>query len=350
MGKTATGRDAAITKEATEATAPLTVALYLARWLSHMQGRVRAVTYEGYEALIRRHALPELGDHVLAELRPLDLQELYGGLHAQGQLSAGTILNLHLVLTQAFGQAVRWQLLTRNPAAGAQAPRPQRPARLIVDEALLEQLLQETAGTVYELPCAFAAATGMRRGEILALRWSDLIAHRSRLQVVRTLVPTAQGLVFEQPKTPRSRRSIVLPEFLRGYLERQEGRQADRRTQATAPWQETDLIMDRGDGGPVNPDSLSAGWGRLLRKRGLPRVRFHDLRHAHATLLLVQGVHPKIVSERLGHASIGITLDTYSHVLPSLQSQAANAFDALFATSRSASDRPAAAGAPGGLC
>jgi integrase len=328
MGKTATARDAATA----EATAPLTVALYLTRWLSHMQGRVRAVTYEGYEALIRRHALPELGAHVLTELRPLDLQELYGGLLAHGQLSAGTILNLHLVLTQAFGQAVRWQLLARNPAAGAQPPRPQRALRVIVDEALLARLLQETAGTVYELPCAFAAATGMRRGEILAARWTDITADRSRLQVVRTLVPTAQGLVFEQPKTARSRRSIVLPEFLRGYLERQEGLQAERRAQASSAWQETDLVVDRGNGDPVNPDSFSAGWGRLLRKRGLPRVRFHDLRHAHATLLLVQGVHPKIVSERLGHASIGITLDTYSHVLPSLQSQAAEAFDALFST------------------
>jgi integrase len=322
--------DTADTRGLAEQLPGLTMAAFLERWLAHMRGRVRAVTYEGYEVLVRRHALPALGGVPLSGLRPLHFQELYAGLLAEGRLSAGTVLNLHLVLAQSLGQAVRWQLLAQNPAAGAQPPRPRRAPRLVVDQVLAGHLLKATSGSAYELPCAVALATGMRRGEILALRWSDISADRGRAQVVRTLEPTADGLRFEQPKTARSRRSVALPGFLRGYLERQHAAQADRRIAATASWQLTDLVVDRGDGGPVNPDTLSAGWARFLRSRGLPRVRFHDLRHAHATLLLVQGVHPKIVSERLGHASIGITLDTYSHVLPSLQGQAADAFDALF--------------------
>jgi len=311
----------------------LTVAAYLERWLAHTRGRVRDVTYEGYETLLRLHALPRIGRLRLEELRPLAIQDLYAELLAGGRerapLGAGTVLNLHLVLTQAFGQAVRWQLLAANPVAGAQPPRPRRPARPLVDPSLLAILLASVAGTWLEAPAAVAAATGMRRGEILALRWADLRGDLSTAHVQRTLQPTRQGLVFEQPKTARSRRTVLLPAFLRPHLERQRAAQAARRAGA-ADWQEQGLLIDRGDGRPLNPDTLSAGWARHLRRRSLPPIRFHDLRHAHATLMLAQGVHPKVVSERLGHASVGITLDTYSHVLPSLQEEAVAAFDALF--------------------
>jgi len=310
-----------------------TIAEYLGEWLSHVHGRVRRVTYEGYECLLRCHALPSLAAVGLAELTPLRLQLLYSDLLAGSDsrrpLSGGTVLNLHLVLNQALSQAVRWQLLAANPAAGVQAPRPKRSQRLAVDPELAQRLLEATVGTTYELPCALALATGMRRGEILALRWSDVSPNLGSLQVVRTLQPSQVGLVYEEPKTARSRRRVMLPEFVRPYLERQRAAQAGRR-ESVAEWREEGLVIDRGDGRPLNPDTLSTGWARRLRLKGLPGVRFHDLRHAHATLLLLQGVHPKIVSERLGHASIGITLDTYSHVLPSLQSQAADAFDALF--------------------
>ena len=312
----------------------ITTEAYLLRWLSHSRNRVRSVTYEGYESLLRLHALPTLGSRPLRDLRPLDLQNLYLDLTDSDddstRLSGGTVLNLHLVLTQALGQAVRWQLLPSNPAAGAQPPRPRRPPRLVVDQTLAGQLLAAVAGTRLELPAAIAIATGMRRGEILALRWHDLDPERTIAHVQRSLQPTKHGLVFEQPKTARSRRAVALPAFLKPYLRSQERDQTSRRDRHGDAWTELDLIIDRGDGNPINPDTLSAGWARHLRRHKLPRVRFHDLRHAHATLMLTKGVHPKIVSERLGHASIGITLDTYSHVLPSLQHEAAAAFDELF--------------------
>lgn len=314
----------------------LTVEAFLQRWLLHARGRVRAVTYEGYESLLRLHATPRLGEHVLAEVSPLLIQDLYGELSAAPPagpgLSGGSVLNLHLVLTQAFGQAVRWQLLSVNPVAGAQPPRPRRPPRLVVDSDLLRRLLDAVAGTWLEAPAGIAAATGMRRGEILALRWTDLDPGFTLLRVQRTLQPTNGGLVFEQPKTPRSRRTVLLPQFLRPFLERQRDDQQRRRDTLNERWLDNGLVLDRGDGRPINPDTLSTGWARFLRQHALPPVRFHDLRHAHATLMLTQGVHPKVVSERLGHASIGITLDTYSHVLPTLQQEAAEAFDQLFTT------------------
>lgn len=193
----------------------LSVETYLLRWLAHSRSRVRSVTYEGYESLLRLHALPHLGSRPLRDLRPLDLQNLYLDLIESDddstRLSGGSMLNLHLVLTQALGQAVRWQLLPSNPAAGAQPPRPRRPPRLIVDQILAGSLLTAVAGTRLELPAAVAIATGMRRGEILALRWQDLDPEYKIAHVQRSLQPNKHGLVFEQPKTARSRRAVALP-------------------------------------------------------------------------------------------------------------------------------------------
>lgn len=310
---------------------------YLDDWLAHVSGRVRAKTWQGYEGLIRLYARPSLGEVPLAEIGPLDLQHLYSGLLSDPgrPLSGGTVLNLHLVLTQALGQAVRWGYLSSNPAAGAQPPRPRRAEAAQVDAALCERILAAARGTRFECPAAIAISTGMRRGEILGLRWSDIDPDLLLAHVRRSLQPTRRGLVFEQPKTKRSRRAVMLPGFLRPYLERQSKDQSRRRSERGAAWCETDLVIDRGDGAPLHPDTLSSRWGVFLSRAGLPHVRFHDLRHAHATLMLLQGVHPKVVSERLGHASVGITLDTYSHVLPAMQAEATRAFDELFAQARS---------------
>ncbi len=145
----------------------------------------------------------------------------------------------------------------------------------------------------------------------------------------RSVHPTRDGLAYELPKTKRSRRAVVLPQYLRLMLRAQREAQAERREDSGLDVQH-DLVVDDADGDPMHPDLLSGGWRRALRHAGLPPVRFHDLRHAHATLILQQGIHPKIVSERLGHSSIGITLDTYSHVLPSMQAEAAKAVDQIF--------------------
>jgi len=311
----------------------LSVQGYLQDWLQHVRTRVRRRTYEGYEGVLRRYVFNRLATVELAELKPLDLQHLYTDLLANSDppLCAGTVLNTHLVLTQAFGQAVRWGLIPSNPASGAQPPRP-RPAELVsVDEVLIDKLLATVERSSCEVPAAFAIGTGMRRSEILGLRWSDIDGDLEVARIRRTLQPTREGLVFERPKTKHSERSVVLGAFVRPYLERQRDGQAHRREGLGDGWHDEGLVIDRGDGAPMHPDTLSSAWYRRIKRSELPHVRFHDLRHAHGTLLLVKGVHPKIVSERLGHASTGITLDTYSHVLPSMQREAAQAFDELFA-------------------
>jgi integrase len=303
---------------------------YLESWLSHTRGRVRPRTLRGYEGLIRLYALPALGEVPLERLRPLHLQTVYAELLGRG-LSGGTVLNLHLVLTQALSQVVRWELLRVSPASGAQPPRPRRPEPRVVDPALASRILEAVRGTALELPATFALATGMRRGEILALRWRDLDGAYTVAQVRRSLQVTAEGLTFEEPKTRRSRRAVALPGMLRPYLVSHRADQARRRS-ACPDWSDLDLLIDEGDGSPLHPDTLSSGWFRFLKSSGLPHVRFHDLRHGHATLLLMAGTHPKVVSERLGHASIATTFDIYSHVIPSMQTEAAAAFDGLFSS------------------
>jgi len=307
----------------------ITLRSYLADWLAHMAGRVRPKTLEGYETLIRRHAEPRMGSVPLESVTPLDLQGLYSQLLGERALASGTVLNLHLVLTQALGQAHRWGLIGANPASAAQPPRPRRREAVVMDQALVSRLLQEVQGTWLALPVVLAIATGMRRGEVLGLRWADLDRQLTVAHVRRSLQVVRGELLFCEPKTPRSRRAVPLPAMVRPHLEGQRRSQAERRRRDHS-WNDVDLVIDRGDGEPVNPGTLSSGWHRFLKLRGLPSVRFHDLRHGHATLMLLQGVHPKVVSERLGHASVGITLDTYSHVLPSMQAEAVRAFDELF--------------------
>jgi integrase len=315
-------------------TETISLATYLEHWLFHIRARVRLSTFEGYRNLVCCHAIPALGEIELGQLRPLHLQTLYSALldpkREPRPLSAGSVRNLHLALAQALKQAVAWQLLARSPATGAQPPRPGHHHYTVADPALLRRLLHDLIGDPLELPAVFALATGMRRGELLALRWSDLTPDHSVAHIRRSLQVTGEGLRFEEPKTRRSRRAIILPALIEPYLEQQQAAQQRRQPNHDPATNSDALIIDRGDGEPINPDSLSSAWRRFVRANKLPPLRFHDLRHSHATALLLQGVHPKIVSERLGHASIGITLDTYSHVLPTMQSDAVTAFDALF--------------------
>ena len=258
----------AVTPDTLTSGEELSVGDYLREWLAHVAGRVRPKTLDGYRGLIRLYASPGLGTLRLVEVGPLEVQGLYSELLGQG-LSAGTVVNLHLVLTQALGQAERWGLITRNPVASAQPPRPRRPEPTIVDPQMAEGLLAESAGTRFHLPVAIAISTGMRRGEILALRWSDLDADLTVARVRRTLQTSGGTLQFVEPKTRKSRRAVELPAFVRPYLERQRADQLARRSSQS--WADHDLVITRRDGRPVNPDTFSSGWYRFCRKLLLDR-------------------------------------------------------------------------------
>jgi integrase len=310
---------------------------YLQKWLrDYARANTAPKTYRCYEDVVRRHLIPGLGSIPLTKLRPQHIQAYYsqalqgGRLDGQGSLSARTILRQHQVLHVALRHAVRWQLLASNPADAVEPPRPERHEikALRVDE--IRRLLEAADATPHGAVVHLAVATGMRQGELLGLRWRDVDLEAGALHVQQTCqwLPH-QGFVFRQPKTQRSRRSVALsPETVR-RLRQHRQRQLEERLFLGPAYQDSGLVFATVLGTPIDPSNLRRAWLGIVRTAGLDHMRFHDLRHAHATLLLQQGVHPKVVSERLGHSGVGITLDTYSHVLPDLQAQAAAQLDAL---------------------
>jgi integrase len=311
----------------------MTLGEYLDRWLRDcVRGSVRESTFDRDSYLVRTHIKPSLGRLKLKKLTPLDVQSLYRDRLDAG-LSPSTVNKIHTVFHKALSQAVRWNLIPRNVTKAVKPPRPAAEEMRPLSSEETRRLLNEARGDRLEALYVLAVTTGMRRGELLGLKWSDIDLENATVSVRRTLTRTDNGrrVTLGDPKTKRSRRTIRLTpqavEALRVHLEKQ--------------LQEMEALGDRyGDQGLVfttkagtliNPSNLrQRSLMPLLKRAGLPHIRFHDLRHTCATLLLSKNVHPKFVQELLGHATIAITLDTYSHVLPGMGDQTARAMhDAL---------------------
>ncbi|MBT3787135.1 MAG: site-specific integrase [Alphaproteobacteria bacterium] len=308
---------------------------YLQRWLKdYAEPTVSPKTYERYAQVIRDNIDPTLGNYHLSKLKPLHIQSFYtdsltnGRKDGKGGLAAQTVLHFHRLLHKAFSQAVKWQLLARNPVDAVEPPRPERREMNAIDETDTAQLLEKLAGSALFTPVLMAVTTGLRRGEILALRWKDVDFDEGRITVNQSLEQTAKGIRFKSPKTERSRRQVPLPSVTLDVLKDHKRSQNEERLRLGPVYQNQDIVFPRPDGSPTPPDSFSTRFADFIRRSGLKHIRLHDLRHSHATQLLLQGVHPKIVSERLGHSNIGITLDTYSHVLPGMQEDAVLKIDA----------------------
>src|ERR687889_1792908 len=306
----------------------MTVGEHLDTWLKgSVYGSVRQSTYDRDTNLVNNHIKPALGGLKLKKLNPAKVQSFYRDRLDAG-LSGSTVHKMHDILRRGLAQAVKWHLVPRNAAEAATPPRPARKEMqaLSADEArrLLEAACEDRLEALYVL----AIHTGMRQGELLALRWQDVDLENAVASVRRALTRSGGKVVFGEPKTKKSRRSIRLTpqsvEALRSHLERQlrdVGILGDR-------YQDQGLVFATDTGGPINPSNLrQRGFAPLLIRAGLPRMRFHDLRHTCATLLLSRGVHPKFVQELLGHATIAITLDTYSHVMPSMGDATAKAME-----------------------
>lgn len=312
-----------------------TVEQFLKNWLEAVRPSIRERTWVRYEQYVRLHAVPDLGKIPLTRLTPQHLQRLYSDRLKAG-LSATTVHHLHAMLHSALDQAVRWTLLPRNVADLVDPPRMLRHDISTLDPGQARLLLDAAAGDRLEALYVLALTTGMREGEILGLKWRDVDFAGSAVEVRGSLQRVPSGLVLAEPKTNRSRRHIGLTETALVALRQHRALQAAERLRLGAAWRnEIDLVFVDEVGAPIDATRfLRTSFKPLLKAAGLPKIRFHDLRHSAATLLLGRGIHPKIVSEMLGHSQIAITLDLYSHVTPTMQREATDAMDAIVGAPR----------------
>jgi integrase len=310
----------------------LSVRQWLEQWLETVRTEVAPKTYERYGEIVRNFLIPTIGNLPLTKLAPVHIQQAYnrwasgGRLDGKlGGLSPQTRRHIHRILRTALSRAVEQQVIVRNPADAfkKRLPKIERRTLMTLTAEQSARLLEAIAHSRVYWPVLLALSTGMRRGEVLAVRWKNVDLERGTLRVMESLEQTKAGIRFKPPKTGRHR-VITLPAYAVEDLRRLKRQQAEELLAlGVRPTGDT-LLCARADGKPHQPLSLTYEFARFMgRMKDLPRVRFHDLRHSHATQLLASGVHPKIASERLGHASVGITLDLYSHVTDTMQSDAA---------------------------
>jgi integrase len=316
-------RDAGMTSAAGR---PMTVEEWLTYWVENIASvRVRPRTLDSYRSMIRMHLVPHIGQRRLDQLMPEHLEQTYSAILAT-ELSPTTVLRIHRMLHRALKIAMQRDRVTRNVATLVEPPRqerPQTPEPLDVDEC--KRVLAAAEGRRNAARWTVALALGLRQSEALALQWRDIDLETGRLSVRRGLhrVP-GQGLVFTEPKTDRSRRTIALPGPLTEALRKHRAAQNEERLVAGTDWDDWDLVFAQPNGRPLDKHSDYEAWCTLLRDAGVRHIRLHDGRHTAATLLLTAGVHPRVVMDLLGHSQMRTTTDIYSHVMPALAQEAAD--------------------------
>jgi len=313
-------------------TTRVTVAAFLERWLEHMQGQVSPRSLERYAELARKNLAPLLGGLALAKLQPAHISAAYakaltsGRRDGKGGLSARTVTHMHRVLHEALQQAVVWRLLANNPAAFVKAPKVQRAEMKTYDLAQTAELLEALRGNRMFIPTILAGLCGLRRGEIAALRWHHVDFDAGSISIEQSAEQTHASVRYKPPKSGRAR-TVAMGATVAAELRAHRLAQVQALLSIGVRLTDDSFVVAQADGSPVQPNTLTHNWVIECAKIGLPRIRFHDMRHTHASHLLASGVHPKVASERLGHSKVGLTLDTYSHVLPNMQAGAAALVD-----------------------
>jgi integrase len=305
----------------------LTLGEYLNRWLKDIEGSVRPRTHFQYKGVVRNHLNPKLGKVKLGDLTTNQVQQLYNSLRDQSH-SRRNVQLIHSVLHRALKIAAVQGIIGRNPVSAVALPKITTKEMKVLDDNQVRQLMITAAGHRYEALLHLAVTTGMRMGELLGLKWSDLDWASGTLKVQRQVQRhPGKGFVFPEPKTKAGRRVIELGQntirLLAAHRTRQE-------LESNAPsWQENGLIFPSTKGTPADQRNLNRIFKELLKQAGLPEIRFHDLRHTAATLMLLNGIPVMIVSRRLGHSKPSVTLDIYGHYLPGMQKEAATLMDEL---------------------
>jgi integrase len=316
-----------------------TVAELGEEWLTTIAPTLRPSTHASYARNLRLHVFPYVGGARIGQVDGGTLNGLYAQLLAEGSrhnrhggggprgLSARSVRYVHTICHRMFKDAVKWGRLARNPADAADPPRATSAGSPEVEPWTTDELrtfMQRAREDRNYAAYVFLATTGMRRGEALGLRWSDVDLDTARASVRQTLIAVRHTVEFGTPKTAKGRRTVALDAGTVAVLREHRKRQAAERLAIGSGWQDHGLVFTAVDGSPLHPERFSRSFDRLVTRLGLRRIRLHDLRHGWATMALASGqVHPKVVQERLGHSTISITLDTYSHVAGALHAEAA---------------------------
>jgi integrase len=310
-----------------------TVAQFLEKWVEHIKPQVSPRTHERYGEIATKNLMPLLGTIALSKLKPMQISAAYSTALARGRrdgkggLSPRTVHHMHRVLKQALSQAVRWQLLSRNPCDAVDPPKVERRqmGTYTIDE--MPPLLDAMRGTRMYVPTLLAVLCGLRRGEIAALRWRGVNLDTAQLAVVESAEQMNNKVRYKEPKSGRAR-TVAMPATVVTELRAWRAQQAQELLRLGVRLSDDTFVVTLPDGTAMQPTYMTHQWVKLIRVSGLPVHRLHDLRHTHATHLLSSGIHPKVASERLGHSKVGITLDLYSHVMPGMQEDAAAKVDA----------------------
>jgi integrase len=301
-----------------------TVSGFLARWLADVaKPGLRATTFANYKAVCDKHIGPRIGGERLQKLTPAHVQGLYGEMDRDGVGPSARRL-AHAVLRRALKHAVRQGLVVRNVCESVEAPQVPKSKIQPLDQSQVARLFAAAVGDRLEALYHLAVGSGMREGEMFGLQWSDVDLVAGTVSVRQSLSELAGKLTLGEPKSKSSRRMVKLSARVVAALEKH------RKRQMAAGFGGVEFVFCNQSGGPLRRSHLhAADYKPLLKRAGLPEIRFHDLRHTYATMMLLAGVNPKVVQEQLGHANIGITLDTYSHVMPSMSTDATDRLDAL---------------------
>ncbi|HEY0754261.1 MAG TPA: site-specific integrase [Ktedonobacteraceae bacterium] len=301
---------------------------YIEQWLEEVhKDTIKLKTYTDYQGLLRNYIIPGLGTIKLQSLTPQQIQAFYAKKLREG-FAPKTVKNIHVLLHKSLSDAVKWNVLSRNVCDAVTPPRLSRKEHTVLTPEQAHILIKQIKGHSFEALLTLALVTGMRCGELLALHWSDIDFTNCSLQVRRTVGHFKDlGYVESEPKTAKSRRQIKLPLFVVEALMKHKAQQDEQRNKKASEWIDRNLVFTGNEGNYISLTTLRKTFNNVLKQAGLPHMRFHDLRHSAATIMLSKGTHPKVVQEILGHSQVNITMDVYSHVLPSMQEDVTKRWD-----------------------
>ncbi len=314
----------------------ITLREYLSMWLESKKDNLKLTTYSFYKNIIEDRINPILGSIMLSKLKPLHIQEFLNHYAGNKDITSTTVKHYFTTLNTALNQAVKWQLIPNNPCSAVKSPRREKTEMKVLTPEDVNKLLNSVKngkyGTMF-MPILLAVACGLRRGEIVALKWEDIDLENETIRIDESSAMRVDGKnIITDTKTEKSQRTISLPPFIIPILKDHKKQQAENKLKLGPEYKNNSFVCCWPNGAELTPNYITHTFKKVLKEAGLPDMRFHDLRHTNATLMLLQGINVKVISERLGHSSIDVTLDIYSHIIPQMQKEAAQKLDEIFSS------------------